>query len=195
MLRVSWRPGRMRRLLAATLVTLTLFAAPAVLAEVPATEAAAGGSGCTPLAPGGPVVVGQIPHQSTAQGHVFDHGPPRSLLIVTSQPDPIALVMNPASADAVAAVDLNANVLVGLFIGRWPDGNTHVAIDSVRRVDDGVCVTAIVNGPGTGDDPAQQKPYPYHVVTVPKDAVPLDPGTTWTVITQDGTVLATTRTP
>lgn len=165
-------------------------ASPTIVAAQPAPAT------CAPLTEADAVgVEGVIPVQSLAQGNVFDHGPPRSTLLVTSRPDPIASVIDPAAVPVVAGVDLSANVLVALFIGRWPQEGHRVNIESVRTTDAGVCLTAVVAGPIPGQDAADAETYPYHVVSVPLDAVPRAPGTTWTVVSPDGTEIATARYP
>ena len=136
-----------------------------------------------------------VPIQSLAQGNVFDHGPPRSILLVSTRPDPIAAVIDPAAAAAVSSVDLNANALVGLFIGRWPQEGHRVTIESARVTESGVCLTAQVAGPTPGQDAADAETYPYHVVAVPLAAIPQTPGTTWTVVSPDGAPIASTRFP
>jgi hypothetical protein len=151
---------------------------------------------CTPLAEADASgAEGVIPIQSLAQGNVFDHGPPRSLLLVTSRTDPIAAVIDPAVAPVIANVDLNSNVLVALFIGRWPQEGHHVTIESMRTTDAGVCLTALVAGPSPGQDAADVETYPYHVVSVPLSAFPTASGTIWTVVSSDGAPITSTTFP
>ncbi len=151
---------------------------------------------CTPLVES-PVAgaEGLVPVQSLAQGNVFDHGPPMSTVLVSARPDPIVAVVDPAEAPALAGVDLSSNILVGLFIGRWPQVGHGVTIQTVRVTDGGVCVTAQVTGPTPGQDAADAETYPYHVVSVPLAALPQTPGTIWTVVSTDGAVIATTTFP
>ena len=124
-----------------------------------------------------------------------DHGPPRSILVVATRPDPIVPVIDPASAPTVAGVDLSTHALVALFIGRWPQEGHHVTIESIRATDAGVCLTALVTGPTPGQDAADAETYPYHVVAVPLDSLPQTPGTTWTAASPDGTTIASARFP
>jgi hypothetical protein len=181
----------MRALLIVALC-LTVLAGPITPTGATELEAAA----CTPLVEGSIANVdGLVPYQSLAQGNVFDHGPPRSLLIVSSKADPITTVVSPSAAQAVASVDLGSNVLVGLFIGRWPQDGHRVTIESVRATDSGVCITAVVTGPGPDEDAADAETYPYHVVAVPRASLPQEPGTTWTAVSPDGTVIATRKLP
>jgi hypothetical protein len=104
-------------------------------------------------------------------------------------------VIDPTAAEAVASVDLSTNVLVGLFIGRWPQEEHRVTIMSARVVEGGVCLTALVTGPTPGQDAADAETYPYHLVSLPLAALPLAPGTAWTVVDTDGAQIATTRFP
>lgn len=140
-------------------------------------------------------VEGLIPIQSLVQGNVYDHGPPMSILLVSARPDSIVRVIDPAGEPTIAGVDLSANVLVGLFIGRWPREGHRVTIQSVRVADGGVCLTALVVGPSPGQDAADAETYPYHVVSVPLAAVPQALGTVWTVVSVDGTPIASTTFP
>jgi len=144
---------------------------------------------------GGPEAEGLVLFRSLAQGNVFDHGPPRSILTVSQRPDPIALVVNPASRPDLVSVDLSTNVLVGLFIGRWPQQGHRVSIESIQTTDGGVCLTALVTGPAPGQEAADAETYPYHIVTVPLAAIPHAPGTPWTVVSRDGTTIAATTFP
>jgi hypothetical protein len=161
-----------------------------------ADEAPATAAPCAPIAAtDGTDQVGLVPFQSLTQGNVFDHGPPSSLLVVSAKPEPISLVVAPSAAPTISGVDFTTDVLVGLFIGRWPQEGHRVAIESVRVTDDGVCLTATVSGPAPGQDAADAETYPYHVVTVARSVVPQAPGTAWTVVSPDGTVLATTKFP
>ena len=151
---------------------------------------------CTPLVQVDAASLdGLVPIQTLAQGNVFDHGPPSSLLVVSSRPDPIVAVIDPASWPAVEGVDLSSSVLVGLFIGRWPQDGYHVSVETVRVEGGGVCITAIVTGPGPDQDAADAETYPYHVVAVPRAALPDAPGTPWTVVSPDGNVLAHSKFP
>lgn len=152
--------------------------------------------GCTPVTGASAAETeGLVPTQSLAQGNVSDHGPPRSILVVATRPDPIVPVIDPASAPTVAGVDLTTHALVALFIGRWPQEGHHVTIESIRATDAGVCLTALVTGPAPGQDAADAETYPYHVVAVPLDALPQTPGTTWTAVSPDGVTIASARFP
>ena len=157
-------------------------------------ESPAGAAACTPLAESD-AAEGLIPIQSLAQGNVYDHGPPRSILAVSVKPDSIVSVIDPAEAPTVASVDLSTNVLVALFIGRWPQEGHRVTIQSARVFDTGVCLTAQVVRPTPGQDAADAETYPYHVVALPVDGLPQAPGTVWTVVSTDGAQVATTTFP
>ena len=181
--------------LAVTLVWGTFLGSP-FTGSAADVEASASDESCAPqLAVGGADPDGLVPIQSLAQGNVFDHGPPRSLLLVTSRPDPITRVVRPDAAEAIAGVDLGSNVLVGLFIGRWPQDGHRVTIESVRVTDAGVCLTAEVVPPENGQDGADSETAPYHVVALPRDVLPLTPGTPWTVVAPDGATIASTKSP
>lgn len=193
----SWRlrPGVARFLALAGLglAVLVWLNVPSRAADLDASAEAAA---CTPLVE--PPVAGAeglVPVQSLAQGNVFDHGPPTSTVLVSARPEPIVAVVDPAEAPALAGVDLSSNVLVGLFIGRWPQVGHGVTIQTVRVTDSGVCLTAQVTGPTPGQDAADAETYPYHVVSVPLAALPQTPGTIWTVVSTDGAVIATTTFP
>jgi hypothetical protein len=188
------------RLIAPVLAPVLLAGALAwsalVVPTPPSRAAESEAATCTPVLPSrGESSDGLVPFQSLAQGNVSDHGPPTSLLLVPAITDPIAAVVAPSSTPAVQGVDLGTNVLVGLFIGRWPREGHRVTIESVRVLDGGVCVTAVVTGPAPGQDAADAETYPYHVVTVPRDGVPQDSGTIWTAVSPDGAVIASTTSP
>jgi hypothetical protein len=192
------RPRRRLTMLALLAVVLGLGAlvgltVPIVAAELEAPSEVAT---CTPLAENGAAgVEGLVPIQSLAQGNVYDHGPPTSILLVSAKPDPIVPVIDPAEAPTIAAVDLGTDALVALFIGRWPQAGHRVTIQSVRVTENGVCLTALLVGPSPGQDASDAETYPYHVVSVPLAALPQDPGTTWTVVSADGARIASTTFP
>lgn len=190
-------PRRRRQLAVLGLVVALAWGALAgsvLSADAVALEGSDEAAVCTPLAEAD-VTDGLIPIQSLAQGNVCDHGPPRSILVVSAKPDPILPVIDPAAAPAVAGVDLSANVLVALFVGRWPQDGQRVTIQSARVTDAGVCLTALVTGPKPDQDAADAETYPYHVVSLPLSALPRAPSTAWTVVSTDGAQIATASFP
>ena len=189
-------PYRWLAMLALLVAVLGLSAhgGPVAATNAADVESPVEATACTPVAEAASVE-GLVPIQSLAQGNVYDHGPPTSILVVAARPDPIAPVIDPAAAQAVAGVDLSANALVALFIGRWPQEGHRVAIQSARVADGGVCLTALLVGPPPGQDAADAETYPYHVVSLPLAALPQAPGTTWTAVSPDGALIATTTFP
>jgi hypothetical protein len=163
---------------------------------VPAGSADLEAAACSPAVEGGiSDAEGLVPVESLAQGNVFDHGPPRSILLVSTRPDLIVAVIDPAEASAIGSVDLSTHVLVALFVGRWPQEGHRVTVESVRATETGICLTARMTGPSPGQDAADAETYPYHVVAVPRAALPEAPGTIWTAVSTDGAVVATTTFP
>ena len=113
------------------LVTRALLVAALTWSVLIGPLAPAEASACTPLVEAGAAnAEGLVPIQPLAQGNVFDHGPPRSILMVSARPDPIASVIDPADAPAVAHVDLSENVLVGENSSRVPTSARNVDVTS-----------------------------------------------------------------
>jgi len=179
------------RLLVAIALGWSVVLGPVVPPGAADEEAPVAQTGCSALAATATVV----PVQSLAQGNVFDHGPPRSILLVSQRPDSIVSIVGPAQAEALDGVDLTSHVLVALFVGRWPQEGHQVTIQSAWASESEVCLDVRMIGPGPGQDAADAETYPYHVVALPLAALPQGPGVTWTARASDGAVIASAMFP
>lgn len=133
--------------------------------------------------------------RSVAQGRSLSEGSTEASIVLATGPDTLGALVGAGDPQQVAAVDLTSDVLVGLFVGRRPRGGYGVTIEKVVPTATGACVIARLTAPSPGSDAIDVETYPYHVIAVPRDQVPLTPGTVWTAISQDGAPIAETVVP
>jgi hypothetical protein len=104
--------------------------------------------------------------------------------------------MNDADiARRIEEVDFGTTSIVALFRGRMGSSGYGIAIHAISLASGTVRLTVDLTDPALGQDVSDVVSYPYHIILVPRDQLPMAPGTIWAVYDAEGSLLVETRYP
>jgi hypothetical protein len=106
-----------------------------------------------------------------------------------------AWINDNASAVKIAEVDFDRHLVVAIFAGARSSSGYGIAIQRVERSERGMTVTVSLSEPLPGQVVADVVSIPYHVITVPHEAVINTPNTVWRVVTTNGEEMITIMAP
>ena len=90
----------------------------------------------------------------------------------------------------------SANVWMAIvFPGVRVTGGFGIFVQDVRWVEGHVSLTVLLTRPASGRAVSAGHTDPFNLVTISRDDLPVPPGTTWSMVTQDGKLLAETVYP
>lgn len=95
-------------------------------------------------------------------------------------------------AEKIKNINTGDVLIVGVFLNMATSGY-EISITGINQKANKITLTATLSSPAEMASPVIS--YPYHIITIPKVNINVVPGTTWEVITQEGTVLAQTQYP
>ncbi len=150
--------------------------------------------------PGSGTGASDLPFDIVAQGNsTTARTNEPTLLIVSAPAQAVSLTAlapyDPRLADQMTDMDLTEKVVVAIFPGQVSSGGYEVAIQRMTLAGKKVRIMAQVNTPPPGGRVTAVISYPYQVVSISREALPLQSSLTWEVYDQTGKLLAQTRYP
>ena len=140
-----------------------------------------------------------VPLQTLAQGESRTAGIETTTLIAAGNPTEahhiVALLGSSLDVARIGEVDFGTSLLVAVVRGQVPTGGYGIAIDGIAAAQDEVRVTVSLADPAPGRILPEVLSYPYHLVVVPRTALPTQPGVRWVAVTPGGDLLAETQLP
>ena len=82
-----------------------------------------------------------------------------------------------------------------VFLGLRASGGYGISVESVSMQEGQVRLTVVVTSPRNDEAVFDAEAHPYEVVVMAEEDIVSPPGTTWSMVTEDGTVLAETVYP
>ena len=163
--------------------------------------AGCGGSEVAPPLEGAPTgaAKGGLAFQTVAQGEsLAENSEAYNLVILDEDAERaqwVALMNDPAAGQALAAVDLSTQLLVGAISSLRPSGGYSITITEMPLTETGVTVRVTMGEPEEGQMTTDMIGQPYHFVTVLRSELPAGEGTRWVMQDADGNTLAETSYP
>ncbi|MCB0194477.1 MAG: protease complex subunit PrcB family protein [Anaerolineae bacterium] len=116
-----------------------------------------------------------------------------SIFIAGTQDDIEALktgLADPEITQFIETVDLNTNWVVGIIQGPIGSSGYGIEIQSVNQMPNEITMVADLTEPGPDQMTSDVITYPYHLIVIPKNELPENPGTSWSVYTGSNELLA-----
>lgn len=113
-----------------------------------------------------------VPFTSVARGTVSGIANPQDIVIQSAQ-EWLALWSRHAPTTPPPPVDFAMEVVIGIFAGQRPTAGHEVQIVAIERGVAEVIVVYQVREPRSGALVAQMLTYPFHLVRLPRQGVPV----------------------
>ncbi len=95
----------------------------------------------------------------------------------------------------IQGVDFNTTWVIAVFRGMVGSAGYGIEVKDVQFIGETVQLKVNLTDPDPDQMVAQVISYPYHIITAPKEFLPIAEGTTWSVSTSEGRMLTRTRYP
>jgi hypothetical protein len=121
-----------------------------------------------------------------------------ALLVVRSAADGARCtewLKDPDIARRIEEVDFGTTSVVALFRGRMGSSGYGIAIQAISLASGTVQLTVDLTNPAPGQNVSDEVSYPCHIILVPREQLPMAPGTIWAVYDTEGSLLVETRYP
>jgi hypothetical protein len=147
-----------------------------------------------------PTEAGQtIAFENLAQGDSYIaevESPTLFVISSTSEANRLVGWLNDAEAIArIQKVDFNTTWIIAVFRGKVKSSGYGITVDAVRFTPEAVQTTVSLIEPAPDQAVSAVISYPYHLILLPREKLQVASGTTWTVYTSEGKLLAQTKYP
>jgi hypothetical protein len=140
-----------------------------------------------------------IPFESLAQGESYTAQLENPTLFVVSnaaEADRFTQWLNdPEIAQQIQTVDFNTTYVVAIFRGKVGSSSYGIAIQEISTTPGTVQLRVNLTQPAPNQNVSDVITYPYHIVSVSREKLPIAPETTWSVYDSEGKLLVQTKSP
>lgn len=140
-----------------------------------------------------------IAFESLTQGNSYTAGLEQPTLFVASNVTEATRftqwLNDPNITQRIQAVNFDATYIVAVFRGQVGSSGYGITIQQINTAAGTVKLSVSLTAPPPDRLVSTVIAYPYHIILVPREKLPLSPGTSWSAYTLEGKLLVQTKYP
>ena len=139
----------------------------------------------------------KIPFESLAQGESYTAQLEKPTLFVVSnaaEADRFTQLLNdPEIVQWIQSVDFNTTYVVAVFRGKMGSSGYGIAVQDISTAPGTVELRVNLTQPAPNQNVSDVTTYPYHILSVSREKLPIAPETSWSVYDSEGKLLVQTK--